>query len=266
MADIGARRSGNDLLITVAGASGDNTGDQIRLKSWFSDSSGNHRIEQVVFADGTLWTHGNLANLALTTTNTGTEGNDSLAGTVHYSERLAGGDGNDTLTAVGNDDLLDGGAGDDVLQTSNANTTHRTTFNGGAGNDTITGTWNADTYLFDRGDGSDSITDVGPSSTTDKLVFGEGISDQDLWFSRSGNHLLVQVLGDDGQVQVNNWYGSANNRIEEMHLSDGQRLLYAQVDALVQAMAAFAPPAPGQTTLTPEQQSALAPVIAASWG
>jgi hypothetical protein len=42
-------------------------------------------------------------------------------------------------------------------------------------------------------------------------------------------------------------------------------LLSSQVDALVSAMAAFSPPPPGQTTLTPEQQSALSPVIAANW-
>jgi hypothetical protein len=66
-------------------------------------------------------------------------------------------------------------------------------------------------------------------------------------------------------VQINNWYSGTQYQIEQLQLSDGQKLLYAQVDALVQAMAAFAPPAPGQTTLTPEQQNALAPVIAASW-
>ncbi len=99
----------------------------------------------------------------------------------------------------------------------------------------------------------------------DKLVFGEGIADQDVWLSRSGNHLQIDLLGDGGRVTVNNWYAGTQYRIEELQLSDGQKLLHAQVDALVQAMAAFAPPAPGQTTLTPEQQSALAPVIAAAW-
>jgi hypothetical protein len=38
-----------------------------------------------------------------------------------------------------------------------------------------------------------------------------------------------------------------------------------QVDLLVNAMAAFAPPAVGQTTLSATYQSALNPVIAASW-
>jgi hypothetical protein len=37
------------------------------------------------------------------------------------------------------------------------------------------------------------------------------------------------------------------------------------VQNLVDAMAAFAPPAPGQTTLPPEYASQLNPVIAANW-
>jgi hypothetical protein len=42
-------------------------------------------------------------------------------------------------------------------------------------------------------------------------------------------------------------------------------LLDSKVDTLVQAMAAFAPPAAGQTTLPPAYQTALASVIAANW-
>ncbi len=189
-----------------------------------------------------------------------------LTGNAAGADRLFGAAGNDTLNAVGNSDVLDGGAGDDVL---NANGTYYTTHIGGAGNDSLSGSNFADTYVFNRGDGADTITDSGAHSGNsvygDRLVFGQGIADQDLWLSRSGDHLLVQVLGAGGQVQVNNWYSSTSYRIEELHLSDGQRLLHNQVDLLVQAMAAFAPPAPGQTTLTPEQQSVLAPVIAANW-
>ena len=44
------------------------------------------------------------------------------------------------------------------------------------------------------------------------------------------------------------------------------RRYHAKVDQMVQAMAAWSPPPPAQTAFTPEQQSALAPVIAASWG
>jgi hypothetical protein len=42
-------------------------------------------------------------------------------------------------------------------------------------------------------------------------------------------------------------------------------LLDSQVQSLVSAMAAFAPPAAGQTTLTVSYQNALGGVIAANW-
>jgi hypothetical protein len=53
--------------------------------------------------------------------------------------------------------------------------------------------------------------------------------------------------------------------VEQFKTSDGKTLLDSQVQNLVQAMASFAPPAVGQTSLTPVQQTALAPVIAANW-
>ncbi|MCY1385065.1 hypothetical protein D9M69_733980 [compost metagenome] len=73
------------------------------------------------------------------------------------------------------------------------------------------------------------------------------------------------MIGTADSTSIANWYAGTQNRIELFELSDGQRLLHSQVDSLVQVMAAFAPPPPGQTTLTPEQQSALSPVIAANW-
>ena len=54
--------------------------------------------------------------------------------------------------------------------------------------------------------------------------------------------------------------------MEQFKTTDGNRtLLEANVQNLVNAMASFAPPAMGQTTLPAEYQTALAPVIAANW-
>jgi Ca2+-binding RTX toxin-like protein len=242
--DLSARRVGNNLVLDIAGSAG----DQITFQHWFTEAAGNWRIEQLLFADGSVMGHSELAQLALTTTNTGTEGDDTLTGTAHYTEHLLGGGGDDTITAVGLADTLEGGAG----------------------NDTLNGSHQANTYRFNHGDGSDVITDSGTHSTSnstyiDRIQFGEDILEEDVWLSRSGNHLLIDLMDDGGQMRVSNWYSSPSNRIEEFHLADGQRLLAAQVDLLVQAMASFAPPAMGQTTLTPEQQASLAPVIAANW-
>jgi len=54
-------------------------------------------------------------------------------------------------------------------------------------------------------------------------------------------------------------------RVEQFRTSDGKVLLDSQVQSLVDAMAAFAPPAAGQTTLPAHCSTALAPVIVANW-
>lgn len=48
-------------------------------------------------------------------------------------------------------------------------------------------------------------------------------------------------------------------------ISDQQAMAWNQLDLLVQAMAAFAPPPMGQTTLSADRHAALMPVIASSW-
>ena len=64
---------------------------------------------------------------------------------------------------------------------------------------------------------------------------------------------------------VNNWYLGSQHRVEQFKTSDGKTLLDSQVQNLVSAMAGFAPPAAGQTTLNSARAAALAPVIAANW-
>ena len=52
-------------------------------------------------------------------------------------------------------------------------------------------------------------------------------------------------------------------RVEEFRTADGSVLFESSVQNLVNAMAAFAPPAPGQETLPLVYATALNPVIAA---
>jgi hypothetical protein len=60
-------------------------------------------------------------------------------------------------------------------------------------------------------------------------------------------------------------YPGSPSHIEAIKTSDGKTLLDSQVQNLVNAMAAFAPPAAGQTTLSAAYQTSLAPVLAANW-
>ena len=79
-------------------------------------------LQQVRFADGTVWDSITLLGLLAVNTVTGTASTDSLLGTAS-ADRILGLDANDTITALAGNDWLDGGLGSDTLL-------------GGAGNDT----------------------------------------------------------------------------------------------------------------------------------
>jgi ABC-type taurine transport system ATPase subunit len=121
-------------------------------------------------------------------------------------------------------------------------------------------------YLFGRGDGQDTLVDVDASAgVEDVLQFGNNIAADQLWLRKVGNNLEVSILGATDKVTISGWYGGSDHHVETFKLANGQRLLDGQVQTLVQAMAAFAQPPAGQTTLPPRYASSLQPVIAANW-
>jgi predicted metal-dependent peptidase len=76
----------------------------------------------------------------------------------------------------------------------------------------------------------------------------------------------VSVIGTSGSVTIAGWYDDgASHHLEQFFSSTNKRLLDSKVDALVNAMAAFSPPAAGQLTLTGSMATSLQPVIASSW-
>ena len=240
-----------------------NSSDQVTVKNWFADTSAAFQIEQISFADGTTWTNAQVTARALVVN--GTDAADTLVGVYAFADQLNGGAGNDTLTAAGSGDTLNGGAGDDVL---NGNGYDGATYIGGAGNDTITGAYMADTYVFNRGDGQDIVTDFGPSyygGGPDALNFGPDVASDQLWFRHVGNDLEVDVIGTSDRVTIAQWYSGSGNHVERFQAGDGKVLLDSDVNSLVEAMASFAPPVAGQTTLAPDYRTNLQPVIASAW-
>ena len=143
-----------------------------------------------------------------------------------------------------------GTAGNDTFDLSNA---AATTAVGGAGNDA---------YLIARGGGADLVSD---NSGTDKISFGSTVSADQLWFRHVNANLEISVIGTSDKVTIQNWYNGAANHVERFETAQGLALLDTQVENLVSAMAAFAPPAAGQTTLPQSYQDTLSPVIAANW-
>ena len=150
---------------------------------------------------------------------------------------------------VGNDELY-GGNGNDILE-------------GGVGNDGLNGGAGDDTYIFRSGDGSDTINNTGGGN--DLLKF-ENLNPADLWFGKSGNHLLIGLVGSSDQVTVNNWYSGAlgTNSIDRIE-AGGSYIAETQVAQMVQAMATLGAPAGAMGQWTDEQRDALAPILTSSW-
>ncbi|MBX3647515.1 MAG: hypothetical protein KF766_07570 [Rhodocyclaceae bacterium] len=153
----------------------------------------------------------------------------------------------------GGADTLNGEAGDDFLD-------------GGTGNDTLIGGTGNDTYWLARGYGNDTIQENDATvGNTDTARFDTGIAVDQLWFRHVGNNLEVSIIGTADKFTIQNWYSGSAYHIEQFRTADNHLLLDSQVENLVQAMAAFSPPASGQTTLPQNYQDALNPVIAANW-
>ncbi|MFJ3264034.1 M10 family metallopeptidase [Pseudomonas sp. NPDC086581] len=148
---------------------------------------------------------------------------------------------------------------------------------GGKGDDILEGGTGSDTYIFNKGDGADLIREASSSiaaakTDIDVLKFGPDINSNQLWFSKQADRgvLSVGIIGTNNKISIESWYSSPQTNmsgcyIEEFQTSDGKILTYNKVDQLVNAMAAFSPPALGQTTLPSNYQQALSGVIAAAW-
>jgi Ca2+-binding RTX toxin-like protein len=237
--ELGAGIARTDLSVGKLGASGAGavvlglgSTDTITL-----DGAGGWATLALSFADGSRVTGAEIMTLATRPDNltlTGTAGKDTLTGQ----------DGNDTLSGLAGNDSLSGGKGNDRLI-------------GGKGNDT---------YLFERGGGQDVILDQDSTWFNSDLLKVSGATSRQLWLTRSGSNLDISVIGTTDKVTIEGWYASSNNRIEKITaVGDNKSLSYSKVNALVTAMAAFAPPAQGQTTLPSNVQTSLSKLLASSW-
>jgi Ca2+-binding RTX toxin-like protein len=239
--------------------------NQVNL-SWGADTITLRNIDTLgdlalQFADGSALTGKDILVLArqaeeLTVvpgiTRTGTKANDSLTG----------GQGNDTLSGLAGNDLLTGLAGNDTLDGGDG----KDTLIGGQGNDRLIGGKGNDSYKFSRQDGQDVIVDQDSTWFNSDILNIAGATSRQLWLTKSGNNLNINLVGTTDKVTIEGWYASANNRIEKIVAGDGKTLTSTSVNALVTAMAAFTPPAStGASNLDSSTEAKLSKVLASSW-
>ena len=212
-----------------------NTNDKITVYRHFGYSNHGHedtpnqQIEKVTFADGTIWTlediHAKAHNMS------GTDKDDNMRALDKYATTLHGLAGNDSLVGGIANDLLYGDAGDDTLWGDAGNDT----LIGGQGKDSLRGGEGDDVYIFNKGDGEDTVCDV--NGKADEIRLGhESIG---VVFERVNNDLHVRMPGSIDAITISSWYSGDNYKIETFKSATGSTITHTQIENLIQAMSSF---------------------------
>ncbi|MGH8624470.1 MAG: calcium-binding protein [Gammaproteobacteria bacterium] len=140
-ADVHVTHDTQNVYLTIDGSM-----DRVKLSNWLTSDA--YKIEQVKFADGTVWNRTTLFAMAMQPSDGGDrlfgDGEDNVLSGLGGDDTLYGQDGNDTLMGGADNDTLHGGTGTDTLD-------------GGSGIDTMDGGAGSDAYVFHRGYGRDGI-------------------------------------------------------------------------------------------------------------
>ncbi len=129
-----------------------------------------------------------------------------LTAEFHGADYLSGGTGNDELMGGGGDDVLAGGTGDDDLE----------------------GSEGSDTYIFVRGDGRDSIADLGQSGIDSLFIEGYARGELTLKQQANGTIVLSGANGDEISLALSGEHQSFG--VEEIRFSDGTILSRKDLD------------------------------------
>jgi len=188
-----------DLVINHAG------GDRITLTGYFR---GGDRVQQVTFADGTVWGTDDIIQRQLR----GDDGDQYLHGSA-LADTVDALDGMDVVFGHAGDDSLKGGAGDDTLD-------------GGIGNDILDGGDGNDFFVFGRGSGQDRVLSADPDAAYwDVVQLGEGVAAEDIVVTREGRDVVLSIAGSDDRLTLVDFIPETEDgwptAIEEIWFADG---------------------------------------------
>ena len=179
------------------------TSDMLNIIDWINREES--QIEKFEFSDGTYLTNADINNIL----------NPNIEPpSVPPAESLP------ETTIVGN-------KYNNYLKTNDGNSV----FQGKEGIDAIRafGQGN-DAYIFNNGDGQDTIVDNGGNDT---IYFGEGIALKNLSFERSDNSLLIKINSSADQIAVLNYYKSSNYLIENIKFLDGKSISNNDIEKII---------------------------------
>jgi Ca2+-binding RTX toxin-like protein len=229
---IARRDMTNDLVLTDT-----LDGVTVTVDNYFiADNGGIDNNFTINFSDGTSWN----SQQILTATMTPSGGPDTLWGSNGNDSITAGaGDtliiattGNNTLIGGAGTDTIDGGSGADTIE-------------GGSGTTQINGGTGSETYVYNFGDGSSTITESTLSGGQDSFSFGAGVTESDLKLSQVGDELIMDITDPNTGVQqsmiVTNYIGenpSSNHIIGGATFADGTTLTAEQFADLISSYTA----------------------------
>ena len=214
----------------------------------------------------------NLLGLAGNDTLIGGAGNDALFGS-EGQDTLIGGSGDDyyEIDDVGDVIVEQAGEGDDFVRssvswtlgdnverltltgTANLNATGNALANGlwgndgnnvltgGTGNDYLSGGLGNDTYVFNKGDGQDTIDNTDVSSASDTLRFGAGIAEADVLAFQSGNNMFLKLKNSTDQIGFLDYYAAnttlngqvTDHKIDRIEFANGVVWDQAKIQSVV---------------------------------
>jgi Ca2+-binding RTX toxin-like protein len=196
---------GDDVLNGGAGA--DRMAGGLGNDIYYVDDAGDSVIEVTEGGTDTVRSSisyalpDNVENLVLT-------GEGSLEGVGNDQDnRLKGNRGSNVLVGLEGDDILNGGGGSDV-------------------------------YLYRKTDGKDVITDRSSNATDlDVLNMTDALREEPV-IVRQGNDLYL-FLDEGNYVRVTNQFGSVDNGIERLQVSDGYYVSREDVETIINTMNAI---------------------------
>ncbi|MBD8576984.1 putative Ig domain-containing protein [Pseudomonas syringae] len=112
-----------------------------------------------------------------------------------------GGDNNDSLYGLSDADYIKGKGGNDLIVGNEGNDT----IEGGRGDDSLDGGSGNDTYVYERGDGRDVITNYDAAFALDKIKL-QDLNEQDINVYRRDYDLFFRVKGTAEYISVRDNY------------------------------------------------------------